>query len=102
MPSEFTSIWNLLNGYSYESKPDYKMILSLLVKAMERNNVKFNDKLDWEELLKPEDKDRISLVKIDTTYDYDIYRPDKKKDLVPINDDDDIDADKPGCKCLLI
>lgn len=99
MPTEFTSIWNLLNEYSYESKPDYKMILSLLTRAMKKNNIKFGDKLDWEVLLKPEDKERISLVNIDPNYDYHFYKPDKN-DLVPINDDDD--ADKPGCKCLLI
>lgn len=96
MPTEFTSIWNLIDEYKYESKPDYKMIFSLIHRAMKKNKVKYENHLDWVDKLTPEEKERISLVEMDPSqHDYDVFRY-KDKELPKINDGDDFDK---GCKC---
>ena len=50
LPKQILSIYSLLKQYSFEDEPDYKLIISYLVKAMEENHCHWDDKYEWDVL----------------------------------------------------
>ncbi|XP_062499359.1 tau-tubulin kinase 2-like [Corticium candelabrum] len=48
LPSEFGPFWHHLKGLTYEQKPDFSLLLSLLHKAIIGRGYKDTDRYDWE------------------------------------------------------
>lgn len=49
-PIEFRQIWRHVNGLRYYTQPNYDFILSILLKCLEKANVKPDQPYDWEKL----------------------------------------------------
>lgn len=50
LPKQIISIWQILKSSKFEDEPQYELIISFLVEAMNENNITWDDKYDWEGL----------------------------------------------------
>ena len=80
LPSEFVSIWRCLQQYEYQTEPNYKLLISFLVQAMDPVDATFDDRYDWEALT-PVEKEHIAVVNFDAPQEEEPYVP-SESDLV--------------------
>lgn len=64
LPPEIHAIWRCIIKYSYSDKPDYRLIRSFLVQAMNEGGFAFDKHFDWEDLTAPQ-KEHISVIDLD-------------------------------------
>ncbi|OHT08457.1 CK1 family protein kinase [Tritrichomonas foetus] len=50
MPRQIYSVYEIIKMYNFEDEPDYSLIISFLVEAMEENDCSWDEKYEWQAL----------------------------------------------------
>jgi hypothetical protein len=64
LPAQLGRVWETVTQYAYDDQPDYELLRSFLMDAMDAEGIGFDDRFDWEKLSQAEKK-RLSVVSFD-------------------------------------